>query len=417
LPPSARAVEGNGPYQQQPSILSLPRVIFVNRVYWPSTAATAQLLTDLAEGLASRGWEVHVVAAGEASTRHQGVTIHRTGGSDRHGGLLSRACNYGRFRRGAQRRLSSLLVPGDVVVVMTDPPLLGAAVTDLAVKRGARVVHWIQDIYPEIVTAHLGSLVTFPLSPLRALRDVAWLTARQCVTLGADMVQAVTARGIPAGQVKIVPNWAPRELHVPASPDAITARRVAWGVADEFVVAYSGNLGRVHEFNAVLDAAEQLKARSDILFLFIGTGARFEEVRAAARSRGLTNLRMLPPQSRADLPAALAAADAQLVTLKPGFAQLVYPSKLAGVLAVGRPVLFVGPAGGEIARLLQAAECGVAVGPGDGQRLAETIAAWQSDPARRAQLGRNARSAYESHFTFANALARWEEILRQAAGA
>jgi glycosyltransferase involved in cell wall biosynthesis len=126
---------------------------------------------------------------------------------------------------------------------------------------------------------------------------------------------------------------------------------------------------------------------------------------------------MLPPQSRADLPAALAAADAQLVTLKPGFAQLVYPSKLAGVLAVGRPVLFVGPAGGEIARLLQAAECGVAVGPGDGQRLAETIAAWQSDPARRAQLGRNARSAYESHFTFANALARWEEILRQAAGA
>ena len=393
----------------------LPRVIFVNRVYWPSTAATAQLLTDLAEGLAAQGWDAHVVAAGEASTRHNGVTIHRTGGSDRHGGLLSRAVNYGRFRRGAQRQLANLVTPGDVVVVMTDPPLLGAAVTDLAVKRGGRVVHWIQDIYPEIVTAHLGALVALPLSPLRALRDVAWLTASRCVTLGEDMRQAVESRGVAAGRITIVPNWAPRELHAPAAPDAITARRAAWGVAGKFAVAYSGNLGRVHEFTAVLDAAERLKARQDIVFLFIGTGARFEEVRAAARSRGLDNLRLLPPETRADLPAALAAADAQLVTLKPGFARLVYPSKLAGVLAAGRPALFVGPTDGEIARLLAQQSCGVAIAPDDGGRLAATIAAWQTDPAQRAQLGRNARSAYERQFTFAAALARWDEILRQVA--
>lgn len=393
-----------------------PRVILVNRVYWPSTAATAQLLTDLAEGLAARGWDVHIIAAGEAPPRHQGVTIHRTGGSDRHGGLISRTINYGKFRRGAQRLLANLVGPGDVVVIMTDPPLLGAAVTDIVVKRGGRVVHWIQDIYPEIVTTHLGALAAFPLSPLRALRDVAWLAASRCVTLGEDMRQAVASRRVPAGRIMIVPNWAPRELHAPAAADAITARRTAWGVADKFVVAYSGNLGRVHEFTAVLDAAAQLQARPDIVFLFIGTGARFEEVRAAARSRGLDNLRLLPPETRADLPAALAAADAQLVTLKPGFARLVYPSKLAGVLAAGRPVLFVGPADGEIARLLAQQSCGVAIAPGDGQRLAATIVAWQADPAQRTQLGRNARSAYEREFTFATALARWDEILRQVAG-
>ena len=393
----------------------LPRVILVNRVYWPSTAATAQLLTDLAEGLAAQGWDVHVIAAGEASTRHNGVTIHRTGGSDRHGGLISRAINYGKFRRSAQRQLASLAAPGDVLVVMTDPPLLGAAVTDIAVTRGARVVHWIQDIYPEILTAHLGAIVALPLSPLRALRDVAWLAARRCVTLGEDMMQAVASRRVPAGQITIVPNWAPRELHPPATPDAIAARRMAWGVADKFVVAYSGNLGRVHEFTAVLDAAERLKARQDIVFLFIGTGARFEEVSAAARTRGLDNLRLLPPETRADLPAALAAADAQLVTLKPGFARLVYPSKLAGVLAAGRPVLFVGPPDGEIAQLLAQQSCGVAIAPGDGERLAATIAAWQADPTQWAQLGRNARSVYERQFTFAAALARWDEILRQIA--
>ncbi len=392
-----------------------PRVILVNRVYWPSTAATAQLLTDLAEGLAAQGWDIHVIAAGEASTRHNGVTIHRTGGSDRHGGLLSRLINYGRFRRAAQRQLASLVAPGDVVVVMTDPPLLGAAVTDLVGQRGGRVVHWIQDIYPEILAVHLGALVSFPLSPLGALRDVAWRAAGRCVTLGEDMARTVASRGVPAGRITLVPNWAPRELHAPATPDAIGARRAAWGVADKFVVAYSGNLGRVHEFTAVLDAAERLKARPDIVFLFIGTGARFEEVSAAARARGLDNLRLLPPESRADLPAALAAADAQLVTLKPGFARLVYPSKLAGVLAAGRPVLFVGPPDGEIAQLLASTPCGVAVGPGDGERLAATIGAWQADAAHRAQLGWNARAVYERQFTFAAALARWDEILRQTA--
>ncbi len=391
-----------------------PRVIFVNRVYWPSTAATAQLLTDLAEGLAAQGWDVHVIAAGEASTRHNGVTIHRTGGSDRHGGLVSRAINYGRFRRGAQRQLARLITPGDVVVVMTDPPLLGAAVTDIAVKHGARVVHWIQDIYPEILTAHLGAIVALPLSPLRALRDVAWLTACRCVTLGGDMAQAVAARGVPADRIDILPNWAPRELDAPAAAEAIAARRTAWGVADRFVVAYSGNLGRVHEFATVLEAAERLKTRPDIVFLFIGTGARFAEVQAAARSRGLDNLRLLPPETRSDLPAALAAADAQLVTIKPGFSQLVYPSKLAGVLAAARPVLFVGPPDGEIARLLAQEKCGAAFGPGDGERLAATIAAWQADPAQRSPLGHNARAAYERRFTFAAALTHWDDILRRA---
>lgn len=394
-----------------------PRLILVNRVYWPSTAATAQLLTDLAEGLVPRlrDWTVHVIAAGEASTRHNGVTIHRTGGSDRHGGLLSRLVNYGRFRSEAQRQLAALVQPGDVVVIMTDPPMLGAALTGLAASRRASVIHWIQDIYPEILAAHVGGFATLPLSPLRARRDASWRAARTCVTLGEDMAQLLRERQVPSDHITLVPNWAPRELHEPAAPAAIAARRAAWGVGDKFVIAYSGNLGRVHEFAAVLDAAERLKAQRDIVFLFIGTGARFEEIRAATDARGLDNVRLLPPAPRADLSAALAAADVQLVTLKPAFGRLVYPSKLAGVLAAARPVLFVGLPGGEIAQLLAREQCGAAVGPAEGARLAGLITDWRADPALCAHLGRHARAAYERHFTFDAALAAWEQILRPVA--
>jgi colanic acid biosynthesis glycosyl transferase WcaI len=395
--------------------VSNPRVIFVNRVCWPATAATAQLLADLAAGLAGHGWPVHVIAAGTGPGRHGDVSIHRTGGDESHDGLISQARNYREFRREARRELAALVRPGDIVVLMTDPPMLGAACARLAAGRGAQVVHWIQDIYPEIVPAHFGAFATLPLLPLRWQRDRAWRAAKCCVALGEDMAAAVAARGVPAERVAIVPNWAPRELEAVPPPEAVAARRTAWDLAGKFIVAYSGNLGRVHEFAAILGAAEALRTRADIVFLFIGRGPRIDEVRAAARTRGLGNIRFLPPEPRENLSAALAAADAHLVTLKPAFGRLVYPSKLAGVLAAGRPVLFVGPPDGEIARLLARAHCGAAFAPADGAALAATVAAWQADPARRMQLVGAARAAYAQHFTFATALARWEEILRRAA--
>lgn len=391
-----------------------PRVIFVNRVCWPSTLATAQLLTDLAEGLAARNWAVHVIAAGAGPDQRNGVTIHRTGGDEHHHSLISQARNYWQFLRRARRQTALLARSGDVVVPMTDPPMLGAAVTGVATKRGAAVVHWIQDIYPEIVSAHIGAIAIPPLLPVRWKRDQAWRAARCCAVLGEDMAQLAAARGVPAGRLTIAPNWAPRELDTAPAVAAVAIRRMAWGLADKFIVVYSGNLGRVHEFAAVLDAATRLKARADIVFLFIGRGPRFDEVRAAAQARGLANIRFLPPEPRENLAAALAAADAHLVTLQPAFARLVYPSKLAGVLAAGRPVLFVGPPDGEIARLLAHGQCGAAFAPADGAGLAATVAQWQADPTRRAQLGRAARAAYEGRFTFGKALAHWDEILRRA---
>lgn len=391
-------------------------MIFVNRVYWPSTAATAQLLTDLAEGLAAQGWPVHVIAAGESSTRHRGVTIHRTGDTDRHDGLLSRTLNYARFRRDARQRLADLIQPGDTVVVMTDPPMIGAALAATVAERGAALIHWIQDIYPEIVTAHVGAFAALPLAPWRARRDAAWRSAARCVTLGEDMAGMVASRRVPAERIAVLPNWAPRELDAAAPAAAVAARRAAWGVDGKFVVVYSGNLGRVHEFATGLDAAEILRPQTDIVFLFIGAGARFAEVQAAARARRLDNVRLLPPEPRAGLAAALAAADVHLVTLKPAFASLVYPSKLAGVLAAGRPVLFVGPSGGEIARLLAREGCGAAMNAGESSLLAGTIGEWQADRAACAERGRRARDVHQRRFTFAAALVAWESLLRQLAG-
>lgn len=391
-----------------------PRVIFINRVYWPSLAATAQLLTDLAEGLSSRGWPVHVIAAGNEAGEHQGVTIHRTGEGDQHGGLISRARNYLRFIRQVRAELRTLLQPGDIVVVMTDPPLLGAAVTAVATKCGARVIHWIQDIYPEIVSEHVGFAARVAMFPLRLKRDSAWRNSAVCVTLGETMARLIANHGVDRTRVAIVPNWAPRELQTRIDPAELAAQRIAWGLNDKFIIAYSGNLGRVHEFAAVIEAAAILRTHPEFVFLFLGTGARRKEVQSAIDARQLPNVRLLPAAPRTALSASLGAADVQLVTLKPEFAALVYPSKLAGLLAAGRPVIFVGPPEGEIAALLQKAGCGASFAPDNGASLADTLTQWQADSKQRTDLSHHARSAYEKYFNYESALTQWEQILTQS---
>lgn len=377
-------------------------------MFWPDEAATAQLLTDLATALAARDWDVHVIAAGEGAAEFSGVTIHRTGAES-----AGRLARYGKFILGARRQLASLVRPGDVVVVKTDPPLLAVAVTALAKSRGARVVQWIQDIYPEIVPAHTGAALKLPLAPLRAWRNRAWRASAACVAVSADMRATVLAQGVAEADAFALPNWAPQELDQPASSADIAAVRAEWNVADKFLVAYSGNLGRVHEFQTILAAAALLRAEAGIRFAFVGGGPRANEVRLAARD--LSNVMFLPAQPRARLAASLAAADAHFVTLRPGFEQLVAPSKLAGVLAASRPALFVGPPACALASLLSNERCGATFAPGDAARLAAAITAWRNDRAQHAALCNAARHAYESHFRFARLTGDWDALLRRVA--
>lgn len=386
--------------------MSRPKIIFVNRVFWPNEAATAQLLTDLATALAARGHPVHAIAAGHEGSEFRGVPIHRAGASPN-----TRLGRYVHFLRAARRELRSLIQPGDVVVLKTDPPLLAVAATALARARGALVVQWIQDIYPEVLTEHLGVWSVPLLAPLRIARNRAWRASHRCVPVSEDMQSTVLATGVAPACALTLPNWAPQELEVPATPEAIAAVRREWGVRDEFLAVYSGNLGRVHEFATLLDAAERLRAEKRIRFAFVGGGPRFAEVRAAVAARRLDNVAFFSAQPRERLAAALAAADAHFVTLRPGFETLVAPSKLAGILAAGRPALFVGPPSSGPDRFLAANRCGATVANGAGDALAAVLRAWQGDRAACCDLGVAARRAYEAHFRFSDLVARWEALL------
>lgn len=395
--------------------MSERRVIFVNRVYWPDESATAQLLADLAPALAGRGWTVHVITGGEGPAEHDGVRVHRTGGPNSVAGLAARVGAYLRFLRESRRLLRGLLRPGDLLVVKTDPPLLSVWLTSAARRRGAVVCQWLQDIYPEIVPAHKGRWLEPLLAPLRAWRNSAWHRSARVLVVGEDMAAAVRRAGVAEQRILHFPNWAPRELEQRATRAAAQAERDAWGVGAQLAVVYSGNLGRVHDFATLLDAAQLLRDRPDIAFVIIGRGPRLAEVRANAAARSLTNMRFLPATPRERLGAALGAADVHLVTLRPGFEQLVHPSKLAGILASGRPAVFVGPPHSAIAGFLAEGRCGSTVAAGDPEQLAALLRQLADAPENRAALGVAARTAYERHYRHATAVGRWDELLRALA--
>lgn len=257
-----------------------PRVVFINRFYWPDEAATAQLLTDLAEGLAARGHQVTVIASHDGNPEtarreaYRGVAIIRVPAT-RWGRrrMMAKAIDHATFALGIRRALRAEVRAGDRIVAMTDPPALALLAAAAARRTGAGVIHWLQDLHPEIALALWPSRLLARLcQPWMRRRNTAWHHATACVAISRDMAALVGESGVSEGKVRVIPNWAPGgDAIAPVAPGQNLLRQ-QWGLEGKFVAAYSGNIGRVHLFHPLLAAAAVLRDEPDIVFLFVGTG-------------------------------------------------------------------------------------------------------------------------------------------------
>jgi colanic acid biosynthesis glycosyl transferase WcaI len=384
----------------------MPRVVFVNRYFHPDHSATSQIASDLAFHLASRGWDVAAVtgrqqydnpAARLSGETVQGVRIVRVW-STRFGrsGLAGRAVDYLTFYLSAF--LAILRERGAVIVAMTDPPLISV----VCALAGRRLVNWIQDLFPEVASA-LG--IRSP-GLLRRMRDWSLRRARRNVVLGELMAARVP-------NAVVIPNWADAGIRpVPSRENAV---RQAWGLDRSFVVGYSGNFGRAHDFDTIIRAIGILgsvpqRDRLPIRFVFIGGGAKLEEVQSATGPLAM----FLPYQPRHMLADSLSAADVHLVTLEPALEGLIVPSKFYGVIAAGRPVIFIGSPEGELAGIIRRSGCGVVVASGDAEGLARTVRELAEDPERVSEMSERGLRLHRETYAREHAFAAWEQVLREA---
>jgi glycosyltransferase involved in cell wall biosynthesis len=300
---------------------------------------------------------------------------------------------------------------GDLIVAKTDPPLLSIIAHAAAVLKRARLINWMQDVYPEVASA-LG---------LRALGGafgrliVAWrnLTLRAAhtnVVLGERMAAHICASAGQTSKIRVIANWSD-ELDITPIMHSDNVLRQQWGLEGKFVIGYSGNLGRAHEYETMFSAARELMSDSRVVFLMVGGGHHTEALKAAAASAGITNILFKPYQPKEALSACLSAADIHWISLLPALEGLIVPSKAYGILAAGRPILAVTDADGEIARLVRDHGCGFHVAPGDHLAFAEVVRTLASEPSRAQALGAAARAAATGPYSRSNALSKWRQTV------
>jgi glycosyltransferase involved in cell wall biosynthesis len=352
------------------------------------------MLSDLAFHLASRGWDVRVITSRQRyddaratlprRERVRGVDVHRIA-TTRFGrsSLAGRAFDYLTFYLSSFFAL--LRSRRRLVVALTDPPLLSV----VAALAAPRVVNWVQDLFPE-VAQRLGVRVP-GVGLLRRARNWSLRRARTNVALGDRMAEQIALPN-----VVVQHNWAGADLRPLPKRDST------------FVVGYSGNLGRAHEFATMLSAA---RALPDVRFTITGAGAQLAELQANAPA----NMTFQPYAPREQLAESLSSADVHLVTLQPPLEGLIVPSKFYGILAVGRPVIFVGAADGEVARIIRDHDLGFTVAPGDVDSLTHAIRTLAHDRARAAAMGGRGRALYEQRFAPEIAFAKWDQLLIDAA--
>jgi glycosyltransferase involved in cell wall biosynthesis len=402
------------------------RVLFVNRYYAPDLSATSQMLTDLAEGLARSGIEVDVVCSRQLYEDPQaalpvretirGVRVWRvrTARFGR-GHLGGRALDYATFYVAATMALLRHARDCDVLVVKTDPPLLSFIGAFVARRCRVAYVNWLQDVFPEIASRlSLSPLPRTLGSWLAAWRDRSLSAADTNIVLGTRMRDYLAGRGVPLERISVGENWADEDV-ISRLPVAMSVLRRQLELADKFVVAYSGNLGRAHDTDTLLAAAQALRDDPDTVFLLTGGGANMRALESAAQRQGLAQMRFLPYRPRAQLADSLAAGDVHLVTLLPELEGLIVPSKLYGILAAGRPVIFIGDPSGELAQLIADTRIGFAVACGDGAGLCRALRRLRDDPGERERMGVRSRALFEERYTLTRALARWRSLLAQAA--
>jgi glycosyltransferase involved in cell wall biosynthesis len=401
------------------------RLTLVHQFYPPDSSPVSQLLSSLAHHRAAQGDEVTVLTAkgshvGELDappTPAPNLRVVRFWtpnlGKSR---TWRRFLDYSAFYLRATWK--AVWMPRqDVFIGLTLPPLIACVgAVHKALHPRAKLVLWNMDCYPDVAertgVLRPGGLVS---RLARRLNRALYRRLDRVVCLDGAMCDFVRTHYLPRNGtlgLTAIPNWEPLAFYrcgVKPPPWAPLSRL---GLEGQFVVLYSGNAGYGHEFETALAAAEMLKDEK-VRFLFVGGGARWNWIRQAVAARGLPNVVMQNYVPKKDLPSVLASGHCALVTLREDMLGVMSPSKVHACLAMGLPILYVGPPGSNVDEAVRSFGCGISLRNGDAAGLAAGVRRLRDSPPARAELARSARQAFDQAFSDQQVLPRFDALLKE----
>ena len=394
------------------------QVLLVNQYYPPDVSATAYLLGELSEDLARRH-DVCVVAGRpsynpESGAYHpSGVRIERTWSTRfRRAGMAARLANYSTFFLSSLVRAMRVSRP-QVVVAMTDPPVIGLVGLLAARRYRCPFVYVCEDIFPDVGVA-LGRMDN-PMAVWlwRKLNRLLRRRAARVVAIGRDMQEKLLAEGVPAAKMALIPNWANHQQ----ADDRFRGRtRRSMGWERKFVVMHAGNVGLAQNLEVLVEAADLLRGEAKLQFVVLGDGAVRKGLERDAERRQLRNVLFIPYRPKERAQELIATADLHTITLAPGLWGCAVPSKVYGIMALGLPFVAAVDLRSEVARIVEETGAGLRVDPGDATALAEAIRQF-ADGTRDARLaGTRGRTEFELKYERGIATEKYRRLLEAIAG-
>jgi len=344
------------------------KILFLNQTFYPDSVATAQQLIDLSEYLIQQGHQVSVItskrgydnptALHSGFERFHGVEIHRVG---------STGFGKSRVRWRLVDALTFLFAVAlklirfpkqDLVISLTSPPLIGFLGVLFTLVKGGQSTQWLMDINPDMaIEVGYLSRQSWITKSLNWIFEFTLRNSSKMVVLDRFMKERVIRHGGNPADIVIVPPWSSHPDEIQERPKSLNIFRRQHDLQNKFVILYSGNHSIVHPLDTLLEAARSSRDQKDLLFLFIGSGARVSDVTEFKNANELQNIMQLPHQPREVLPDSLSAADVHVVVMGDNTSGLVHPSKVYGILSAGKPFVFIGPKRSHVTELLN--ECPV----------------------------------------------------------
>lgn len=389
---------------------SKPSVLVINRVFPPDRGTTGRLVRDLSLAFAKDGWHVNVICASKSKSveRHKNndIRVHRVRAP------ITEKTGWQYFKVWCKLAIAARRLPAhDLVISMTDPPLLVVAASMIARRKNSAHIHWCQDVYPDLLPVLGINLPGFFYKVLLALSRRAMKQCDKIVVIGRDMGNYLIREGISPSKISVVPNWPNMELVRPSGGYHNSAghddksRKAANGkhhYATEvramqkgqepiinlfkdknnprFRILYAGSIGLAHPIQTILEAAEILnQSNPEIEFVFVGDGPAFKHLAEERARRNIQNIRLVPFQPAHNLRELMESGDVHLISMTDKSQGLLVPSKLYSALAVARPTIFLGPEQSEVAKVIRDFKAGIVLPQGDPQKLADLIKHYRYD--------------------------------------
>ena len=397
-------------------------ILLIHQAFASLSEAGGTRHHELARYLAARGCRVTIITSPVSyltgSQRGQAKWVQQEQDGDNI--TILRTYTYPALHRSFIHRLFSffsfmvssfvegLKVRQVTLVWGTSPPIFqGITAWVLARLKGVPFLFEVRDLWPAFAVG-VGVL----RQPL-IIRAAEWLEsflyrhADRMIVNSPGYIEHVTHRG--ARQVDLIPNAADPDVFDPLADGA--SFRQKHHLESKFVALYAGAHGMSNDLQVVLQAAQYLRSREDIVLVLLGDGKEKPALIAQAAEMGLTNLLFIPPVTKQEMPQALAAADACIAILKPiPLYKTTYPNKVFDYLAAGRPVVLA--IDGVIRVVIESAGAGIAVEPGNPAAMAQAIATLADDRTAARAMGQAGRIYLEKHFSRSDLAAKLWELLK-----